>query len=121
MCGTHSSRTEDRLLTQQSLLFVVISQHTPVVCITLVFSHHLGSVTVQNSVPEFSELAPLQWFREEITEHFTGRTVLDTHLTALYTIRHEKIANVDVSGALPTGGLPIFLHQHGALVVLVYL
>jgi hypothetical protein len=27
MCGTHSSRTEDRLLTQQSLLFVVISQH----------------------------------------------------------------------------------------------
>ncbi len=76
---------------------------------------HLG---VHNEVAEFCKLCSLEWLREEIRDHVSGRAMLDVHLTGFDAVGDEKISHIDVTGSLATGTTTILLQQHGALIVL---
>ena len=95
---------------------VVRSQHTPVI---LVRHDRRISLYIEDTVTEFGKHAPLEWFGKEVTEHLSSRTVSQRDLTTISTIRHEVVANVDMTSSLTTGRSPVLFQEDSTLIVLV--
>ena len=75
---------------------------------------------VHNEVAEFRKLCSLEWLREEIRDHVSGRAMLNVHFTGFDAVGDKKISHIDVTGSLATGTTTILLQQHGALIVLAH-
>lgn len=68
---------------------------------------------------KLTEEGALKGLGKIVGKHVLGGTVHNVDVAPLAVVGNKEITDVDVSGALATGGLAVALHLDGALVVLV--
>ena len=94
----------------------MFTQHTPVIPMRW----RCGiRVDIENNIPEFPESAALKRFGEKVSKHVGRRAVDNLDFPSRDAISDKRIADVDVSGALAAGAVPVLFQEHCALVILV--
>ena len=86
---------------------------------TLLASREAGRNSMShNLLSELVKLLSLQWFGEEISDHFRSGAIFNRQVALLDLICKEEITNVYGAGALAGAFLTIFEEQNSVLVVL---
>jgi hypothetical protein len=68
---------------------------------------------------KYVELGILKWFGDEVTNHFLGRTVLDSQLTVLGSICYKEESDIHVSTLFASRSTSVLLKQHHTHVILI--
>jgi hypothetical protein len=61
----------------------------------------------------------MEWLRVELTQHITGRTIVNLHLTRFHSVSDKEVPYVDVPGSLTAGCSSILFWQYHTLNILI--